>query len=295
MSQLISPEDLPRWVPGDILRASDGQGWKDVALRTYRYDGLDVQVPSLADFMIVSYKRGNTRMERRFEGRWTRTECHAGDLSLLTRSQVSHWHWTENIDVDHVYLSEALVSRLAADVLGRSVAEVRLHDLLKARDPVVSGIVDALSNEAGASCMGGAVYAEALGSQLVVHLLRRYASVNFVDRSGSGELPPTLRRRVADYIEARLEHPLSLQELASVVCMGEWTFGRRFRASFGTTAHQYILDRRIDRARRLLTQGALPPKAVAAACGFADQAHMTRVMRARLGCTPAGVRQSSKR
>ena len=293
MGQLITPEDLPRWVPGELLHSSDGRGWKGVGLRAYRYQGLDVAVPGMADFMIVSYKRGNTLMERRFEGRWTRTECHCGEISLLTRAQASHWHWTQPIDVAHAYLSEALVSRVAADVLDRPIAEVRLQDLLRAQDPVITGIVEALSREADEAAVGGGLYVDALSTQLIVHLLRRYASVEYVDHSGSGELAPALRRRIVDYIEARLDQALTLEELASVAAMGVWSFGKRFRASFHTTPHHYLMDRRIECARRLLTQGSLPVKAIASACGFADQAHLTRVMQARLGKTPAALRRES--
>jgi AraC family transcriptional regulator len=291
MGHLIRPEELPRWVPGEVLRSSDGLGWKDVGLRAYRYEGLDVKVPGLADFMIVSYQRGGTLVERRFEGRWTRTECHPGDLSLMTRSQSVHWRWTEPIDVAHVYLSAGLVTRVTADVLDRPIADVRLHDLLRAQDPVVSGIVDAIAHEASEAAIGGPLYVDALSIQLVVHLLRRYASVDFVDRSGSGHFAPALRRRIVDYIEARLEQSLTLDELAAVSNVGVWTFSKRFRASFQTTPRHYIIDRRLDRAQELLGQGRLPVKAVAAACGFADQAHLTRVMHARLGRTPAALRK----
>jgi AraC family transcriptional regulator len=75
--------------------------------------------------------------------------------------------------------------------------------------------------------------------------------------------------------------------------MGVWTFGKRFRASFQTTPHSYINDRQLDRARDLLDHGDLPVKAVAFACGFADQAHLTRVMRSRLGTTPAALRRKA--
>jgi AraC family transcriptional regulator len=138
-------------------------------------------------------ERGSTLMERRLEGRWTRTECHPGDVALLTRSQASHWHWTEQIDVTHVYLSDGVVSRVAADVLERPIAAVRLHDILRTQNPIVNGIVDAISREAGGNGIGGALYVDALSTQLIVNLLRNFASVQFVDKSGRGELPPATR------------------------------------------------------------------------------------------------------
>lgn len=291
LAQPIASEDLPRWVPGELLRTSDRCAWKNLALRTYRYDGLDVQVPPLADFILVAYQRGATRMERRFEGRWTRTECRPGDISLLTRSQPSHWHWTEPIDVTHVYLSADLLSSVAADVLGKPIAEVRLHDLLRTQDPTLSGIAEAMAREAGGNAVGGKLYAEALGTQLAVHLLRHYAAVDFIDHAEDGQLPPVVRRRLEEFVEARLEQPLSLEELAAVAGMGVWSFCKRFRASFNTSPHCYVVDRRVERAQRLLTHSTLAVKAVAAECGFSDQAHLTRALRARLGCTPAALRQ----
>ena len=295
MALLIRPEELPRFVPGELLRCSAGQGWKGVELRTYRYSGLDVPVPAMADFMIVSYKRGSTMMERRFEGRWTRTECHPGDVSLLTRSQASHWHWTEQIDVSHLYLSDTVVSRVAADVLERPIAAVRLHDILRTQSPIVTETVEAISREALGNGIGGALYVEALSTQLVVNLLRNFASVQFVDKSGRGELPPAIRKRIVEYIESRIDQALSLEELADVASMGVWTFGKRFRASFQTSPHQYVLDRRLEKAQQMLALGRLPVKAIASECGFADQAHLTRVMRGRLGRTPAALRDDSSR
>ena len=88
-------------------------------------------------------------MERRYEGAWTKTHCAPGDVSLLTKSQRSHWHWTEEIEVSHVYLSENLVSGICAEVTGRCIADVRLQDVLKSHDPIVTAAVGEISTTRG--------------------------------------------------------------------------------------------------------------------------------------------------
>ena len=129
-------------------------------------------VPALADFMIVSNRRGSTMIERRFDGRWTRTEFNPDDISLLTRSQDSHWHWTSAVDVTHAEPAETLLSRIAEGILGRSVADVSLHDLLRVQDPTLRNLIEALSAEASRHCIGGPLSVEAPGTQLAGHMLR---------------------------------------------------------------------------------------------------------------------------
>jgi AraC family transcriptional regulator len=290
MATIITPSDVPKYVPGAITAASDDLGWNGVWLRGYRYSAMDVIVPPVRDFTIVSYCRGATSMERRFEGVWTKTHCAPGDVSLLTRSQRSHWHWTEEIEVRHVYLSENLVSRICAEVTDRCIADVRLQDVLKSHDPIVTAAVAGITREAQQQALGGTLYAEAVATQLTVHLLRKYASVKFREPNGKGRLSPAQVRRLTEYIESRLQERLNLEMLAAVTGLGVWTFTRHFRASFGRTPHAYIIERRIDRARDLLAKSGLPIKEVALICGFADQAHMTRVFQTHVHTTPALLR-----
>jgi AraC family transcriptional regulator len=290
MATIIAPGEVPKYVPGTITAASDDLGWNGVWLRGYRYRALDVIVPPVRDFTIVSYCRGATLMERRCEGAWTKTHCAPGDVSLLTKSQCSHWHWTEEIDVSHVYLSEKLVSEICAEVTDRCIADVRLQDVLKSHDPIVTAAVAAIAREAQQQPLGSALYVEAVATQLVVHLLRQYASVTFREPSGKGKLSPAQARRLTEYIDDRLHEQLNLETLAVVAGVGVWTFTRHFRASFGLTPHAYIIERRINRAQRLLAQSCLPIKEVASVCGFADQAHMTRVFQTHLHTTPARLR-----
>lgn len=295
MTDLITPEELPRWVPGEVTRASDGLGWGDVALRGYRYPGQDVHIPPMRDFMIVSYKRGATPMERRCDGSWTQTRCAPGSVSLLTRAQRSDWNWTRDVEVCHIYLAEPLVTRLADEALDGAVDTVRLRDVLNVDDPVITAAVDALNAEAARDALGGALYAEAVGAQLALHLLRHYAEVSIREVRDGGTLSAAQKRRVADYVESRLAEPIDLASLASVAGLGLSSFSRRFRATFGCAPYGYVIERRIARARALVEAGEMPLKQIAPACGFNDQAHMTRAFRARLDVTPGALRRQARR
>lgn len=292
MGELMPLDRLPEWVPGRILLSGDGLGWRHVGLRAYHYEGQESVVPPMRDYMLVSYCVGATPMRRRFDGRWRRDLLGPGAASLLTRAQRAHWEWREPIDVTHLYLDPALVNAVASEALYCHVAEVRLEDVLRTDDPMITATVAAVAGEARHQALGGPLYVESLARGLIVHLLRRYAAIERRDRGAAGGLSPGQRRAIVDYVEDNLGEALTLEGMAGALGLGACAFARAFRRSFGVAPYAYVIARRVDRARRLLTGSAEPIKAVAAACGFADQAHLTRLLSRELGVTPAALRRS---
>lgn len=233
-------------------------------------------------------------MERSFEGAWTQTRCAPGSISLLTRAQRSRWNWSERVDVCHVYLPGHLIDRVASEALGHAVANLRLRDILNVEDPVLTQGVEALQQEVRTPGLGGRLYAEAIASQLALHLVRHYAECEVGGHSGAGVFSISQRRRLLEYIEAHLHEPLSLVSLAEVLGLGLATFTRRFRASFGLPPHAHVLNLRVARARSLVAGTLRPLRDIALECGFADQAHMTRAFRSRHGTTPGSLRPARR-
>lgn len=233
-------------------------------------------------------------MDRCIDEGWKRTACAPGDISLLTMSQDSHWHWTEEIDVSHIYLSNALMSRVAMDVMERPIEEVRLHDLLRTQDLILTSISSTITREVSSHGIGGSLYAEALGMQLAIHLLRHYASVTFKEREAPGRLSQLQKQRLLEFIDANLQDSIRLDDMADTAGLGVWTFSRKFSESFSCSPHTFVTNQRIERAKRMLHEGKLAIKEIAYLCGFSDQAHLTRVLRTKLGVTPAQLRRTEK-
>ena len=70
MGDLVTPDDLPKWVPGEVTVDSAPLGWQGLRVRGYRYTPLDVPIPGMRDYIIVAYKDGATTMNRRSTGEW---------------------------------------------------------------------------------------------------------------------------------------------------------------------------------------------------------------------------------
>lgn len=82
---------------------------------------------------------------------------------------------------------------------------------------------------------------------------------------------------------------MNLERLASLAGLGRYALIRAFRASTGLTPHAWLLNARVNRARRLLREGHALAE-VAYTLGFADQSHFQRVFKAHAGTTPGAFR-----
>jgi AraC-like DNA-binding protein len=90
---------------------------------------------------------------------------------------------------------------------------------------------------------------------------------------------------VRDYLDANVPNAITSAELEAVVGLSRYSVARHFRACLGTSPYRYLVMRRLDRARSLIRRGTRLADA-AAACGFADQSHMTRHFKRAYGLSP---------
>lgn len=90
----------------------------------------------------------------------------------------------------------------------------------------------------------------------------------------------------------RLDQPLTLTQLAGQARCSERTLTRRFRVDTGSTPKQWILQRRLDRARELLESTDLTVEQVAGRTGFPTAAALRGRMVSELGTTPTAYRRT---
>jgi AraC-like DNA-binding protein len=95
---------------------------------------------------------------------------------------------------------------------------------------------------------------------------------------------------VMDYLRAHLAERPTLQDLAVVAGLSPFHFLRRFRAQYHVTPQKMLMALRLHDAKRRLAAGE-PAAQVAAACGLADQAHLTRAFQRRYGVTPVSYQR----
>lgn len=103
--------------------------------------------------------------------------------------------------------------------------------------------------------------------------------------------PPKLKR-VIEFIEANLQESIGLDDLAQAAGLSANHFLRVFKLATGETPYHFLRARRLERARQLLADNAMPLAELALECGFANQAHFTAAFSREVGISPGRYRRA---
>jgi AraC family transcriptional regulator len=158
------------------------------------------------------------------------------------------------------------------------------------QDPQVQHVVRALEADLEAGVPGGRLFGESLLCALAVHLQRSYAVTPPRDPKPGNGLPRARLNRVIEFIEANFNQEIALTALANIAGMSPHYFSELFKQSVHFSPYQYVLRRRIDHARRLLSQPNITVLEAAVRSGFSDQSQFTKIFRRVVGVTPTRYR-----
>jgi transcriptional regulator GlxA family with amidase domain len=114
-----------------------------------------------------------------------------------------------------------------------------------------------------------------------------------VSKLKPGGLATWQAKRTLAYIEANLASKLLIDDLANVVALSRSHFSRAFKHCVGLSPMEYVVVRRIERAKAMIRSTRESLAEVALACGFADQAHLNRRFRNIVGISPGRWRRSN--
>ena len=142
---------------------------------------------------------------------------------------------------------------------------------------------------------GGRLAAESLANLLAIHLIRNASGPRLPAGGPDGALPQRKLRAVVEYIEEHLDAGPSLEQMAAAARLSVYHFARQFKAATGLPPHQYVILRRVERAKQLLHAGTdLSLAEVAAHAGFSDQSQFSRHFKRLVGVTPGQFRTPSR-
>ena len=98
-----------------------------------------------------------------------------------------------------------------------------------------------------------------------------------------------------EYIEEHFDASLTLEQMAAAAHLSACHFARQFKAATGLPPHQYVILRRVERAKQLLQAGPdLSLAEVALSAGFSDQSQFSHHFKRLVGVTPGRFRTPAR-
>ncbi len=140
---------------------------------------------------------------------------------------------------------------------------------------------------------GSDLFAQHVARGIALHYLERYCGKPTVD---PGRQEPRLSaselQRISAFIEERLQSRITLGEMADLLGMNATAFARRFRQTTGVPPYRYVLQTRIELAKKaLVQQRGVPLSELALSLGFYDQSQFTNTFRKLIGLSPSDYRR----
>jgi AraC family transcriptional regulator len=255
------------------------------ALWNNHHDAQDYEAPS--HHTLSCYIAGGTGTFRRDQ---PGTKGGPDKLCILPADHQSGWVINGDIRLAHLYFSPEQFALGCVTLLDREPRELQLRERTFLEDPQQARrfrqLIALNWDEPGERLL-----TSSLAHEMLSHALLSQVGV----REGlrlKGGLAAHQRRQLVEFIDHQMSEAISLGQLAGLCALSEYHFARMFRVSFGLPPHQYVLARRLSRARELLRTTSQPLGDIALACGFASASHFTNRFRQALGGTPGEYRQA---
>lgn len=271
-----------------ILFSSAGRAWNGLSADFIHIPRGLVHVPGGAMHRLGMHFGPPVKADCRCGGKRSRRVQKAGDIDIVPAGVDGVWEDDADCRILRLSLQPSLIVRVAGE-LGRDAARVELRPQMQVRDTRLEAIGWAIKADLEAEIPSDPLYIDLLANALAVRLIETATGNPTSEGRSVPKLSARQLRLLTEYIETHLDQSLYLADLASVAGLSATRLKLLFKNSIGLPVHQYVIRRRVEHARALMTTTRMPASEIALAAGFAHQSHMAATMRRLLGQTPGEI------
>jgi len=246
---------------------------------------------AVPETQIILLLSGAMKMKIWQNGKEENYQTRPGDLFLTAANGEPYtlqWNSNQEISINtlQIYLNNAILAKTAAATSGIDPSSVLLHEVSCLRDPFLQQLTYALKREMISPDSATQLFMDSAAQLIAVHLLKHHCQVKHQIREVTGKVPEPRLREVKDYIMYNLHRNISLDELASVACVSSYHFCRQFKKSTGKSPNQYVVQERINKAKKLLSSG-MTVSQTAATSGYQSTSHFIKIFKRHTGFIPS--------
>ena len=212
---------------------------------------------------------------------------------LMPKESESTWDIRDDLSFVHLYCTDEHLRDVGEKIWDKRPLSLTLDERIFGSDPKITALYRQFLLGCDWQQHANQLTLSTASTLLLTHLLQNYSNVQWKLPVVTGGLSPFVLRNVLAFIEEHLGQPLTLAELAAQAALSEYHFARMFRQSTGLAPHQYVMHRRMVKAKELVQHTSMPLTDIALACGFNSASHFSNRFRSATGMTPSQLRAAS--
>lgn len=281
-----SHSEMPAAPQQAVLSSSADLGWRGIEVELHDLPPTELPEHICLGHRLLIHVGKPILFEWKSDGsRLHRKELKTGDFCLQAHGEPNAPRWNENLKMIAVALDPKFVESVFRDL--PSAVGIGFRERRCESDPLVTDFATRLLTEVQNSSYQGKLYGESLAMAFSLHLLERHGNLPRNLKIPTGKLSSAQMRRALEFIHANLSEDLSIEQIAAESYLSPFHFARLFRNTVGLTPHQFVLQSRIERAKRIIrTAPYLNLTEIGLSVGFFDQAHFTKSFKRATGTTP---------
>ena len=277
-----------------LIISSQDKGWRSIIVEEFQQPSGTIASGFWQEHTIVlslttcSGRIWQAMDNRSYTGLYTK-----GDLTVVPAGLSGYYQAYSDDRYLQIRIPPNLLQQVGRETSSTDLDRWELRTEFRARNPQIEQLAMMLRAELyRGDCGIGQLYIESLANALVVNLLRNYSGTEPLVAIYSGGLSDRALLKATDYIKDRLDRPIQIKDLAAFLGISQSHFSRLFKQSTGMSPHQYVIEQRIELAKRLLKKEDRAIADIALDCGFNSQSHLGKHFRQLTGMTPKTYRQS---
>ncbi len=251
----------------------------------------DIEQPPLDHHYLTIHLLGAKRITRRSGHDSITADTDCGAISVTPAGNGYSWSTLGPVGFAHLYLSPALIDRVAAEDFDRDPRSIQLIGRVGQSLPLLSALLSGLISELESPSFGSRLVFSSLVNSVIVQLLTECSTAQIVGPRAPYAISPARLRRVSDYIDAHLAADIDLDDLAAIAGLSRYHFSRTFHAATGLPPYRFLIHRRIEAAKVMLLGHQVPIAEIAKTCGFNSRAQFAAMFRRTFGTSPAQFRR----